>query len=334
MVRRSSAFTMKPDLKISFAGVEFANPVLVASGTFNYGLEMARFYPLSKLGGIVTKSITLKARPGHPYPRTYETKGGMLNAIGLANPGIEKFLSKKMPFLRALGTRLVVNIAGSTIEEFVELAQRLSDVEGIDALEVNISCPNVKEGGLEFSATPQPAFRVLSAVRKATRLPLVAKLSPNTADIAAIAQAAEEAGMEGVSLINTLVGMAVDLKTNKPILSNVTGGLSGPAIKPVALAMVYTVARRVKIPVMAIGGICGATDALEFMVCGATLVQVGTANFTDPKAAPKVVDGIESYLKEQKISSVQNLVGALRVPPEKESSPIKLPKLDELRVQT
>ena len=325
---------MKPDLKISFAGVEFANPVLVASGTFNYGEEMARFYSLSKLGGIVTKSITLAPRPGHPYPRTFETKGGMLNAIGLANPGIDKFLSKKMPFLRTLRTRLVVNIAGSTVLEFVELAQRLSDVEGIDAIEVNISCPNVKEGGLEFSATPQPAFRVLSAVRKATRLPLVAKLSPNTADITAIAQAAEEAGMEGVSLINTLVGMAVDLKTRKAILSNLTGGLSGPAIKPVALAMVYKVARRVKIPVMAIGGICNATDALEFMVCGATLVQVGTANFTDPKAAPKVVEGIKNYLKEQKLSAVRNLVGTLRVSAGGLSSSIKLPQLDELRVQT
>ena len=174
---------MKPDLKIRFAGIEFANPVLVASGTFNYGLEMTRFYPLSQLGGIVTKSITKKARPGHPYPRTFETKGGMLNAIGLANPGIDKFLSEKMPFLRKVGTRLVVNIAGSSIEEFVELAGRLSDIEGIDAIEVNISCPNVKEGGLEFSATPEPAFRVLSAVRKATQLPLIAKLSPNTADI-------------------------------------------------------------------------------------------------------------------------------------------------------
>jgi dihydroorotate dehydrogenase (NAD+) catalytic subunit len=258
----------------------------------------------------------------------------MLNAIGLANPGIEKFLSQKMPFLRTLGTRLVVNIAGSTIEEFAELAERLSDVEGIDAIEVNISCPNVKEGGLEFSATPEPAFRVLSAVRKATRLPLVAKLSPNTADIAAIAQAAEEAGMEGVSLINTLVGMAVDLKTRRPILSNITGGLSGPAIKPIALAMVYRVARKVKIPVMAIGGIGNATDALEFMVCGASLVQVGTANFTDPKAAPNVVEGIESYLKAQKISSARGLVGALSVPAEELTAPIKLPKLDELRVQT
>ncbi len=325
---------MKPDLKISFAGMEFANPVLVASGTFNYGEEVARFYPLSKLGGIVTKSITLKPRPGHPYPRTYETKGGMLNAIGLANPGIEKFLSKKMPFLRTLGTRLVVNIAGSTIEEFVELAQRLSDVEGIDAIEVNISCPNVKEGGLEFSATPEPAFGVLSAVRKATRLPLEAKLSPNTADIASIPQAPEGARMDGDSLNNTLVGMVVDLKTKKPILSNVTGGLSGPAIKPVALAMVYKVARKVKIPVIAIGGICNATDALEFMVCGATLVQVGTANFTDPQAAPKVVEGIENYLKEQKISSARELVGALSVPAEALTSPLKLPQLDELRVQT
>ena len=325
---------MKPDLKINFAGVEFANPVLVASGTFNYGEEMARFYPLSQLGGIVTKSITLKPRPGHPYPRTFETKGGMLNAIGLANPGIEKFLSKRMPFLRTVGARLVVNIAGSTVEEFVELAERLSDVGGIDALEVNISCPNVKEGGLEFSATPEPAFRVLSTVRKATRLPLVAKLSPNTADIGAIAQAAEEAGMDGVSLINTLVGMAIDLKKRKPILSNVTGGLSGPAIKPVALAMVHKVARRVKIPVMAIGGICNAADALEFMVCGASLVQVGTANFTDPQAAPKMVEGIENYLKEEKISAVRQLVGTLRASAEELSSPLKLPKLDELRVQT
>ncbi|MGE5692179.1 MAG: dihydroorotate dehydrogenase [Candidatus Zixiibacteriota bacterium] len=325
---------MKPDLKIHFAGIEFANPVLVASGTFNYGLEMARFYPLSKLGGIVTKSITKKARPGHPYPRTFETKGGMLNAIGLANPGIDKFLSEKMPFLRKAGTRVVVNIAGSTIEEFVELAGRLSDVEGIDAIEVNISCPNVKEGGLEFSATPEPAFRVLSAVRKASRLPLVAKLSPNTADIAAVARAAEEAGMNGVSLINTLVGMAVDLKKRKPILSNVTGGLSGPAIKPVALGMVYKVARRVKIPVMAIGGISSATDALEFLVCGASLVQVGTANFTDPQAVPKVIAGIESYLKEQKIAAAQNLVGTLRVPAEIEPATVQAPKLDELRVQT
>ena len=325
---------MKPDLKIHFAGIEFANPVLVASGTFNYGLEMTRFYPLSQLGGIVTKSITKKARPGHPYPRTFETKGGMLNAIGLANPGIDKFLSEKMPFLRKAGTRVVVNIAGSTIEEFVELAGRLSDVEGIDAIEVNISCPNVKEGGLEFSATPEPAFRVLSAVRKASRLPLVAKLSPNTADIAAVARAAEEAGMNGVSLINTLVGMAVDLKKRKPILSNVTGGLSGPAIKPVALGMVYKVARRVKIPVMAIGGISSATDALEFLVCGASLVQVGTANFTDPQAAPKVIAGIESYLKEQKIAAAQNLVGTLRVPAEIEPATVQAPKLDELRVQT
>ena len=325
---------MKPDLRSNFAGVGFANPVLVASGTFNYGEEMARFYPLSKLGGIVTKSITLKPRPGHPFPRTYETKGGMLNAIGLANPGIEKFLSKKIPFLRTLGTRLVVNVAGSTVEEFVQLAHRLSDVEGIDAIEVNISCPNVREGGLEFSATPESAFRVLSAVRKATRLPLVAKPSPNTADIGAIAQAAEEAGMEGVSLINTLVGMAVDLNTRRPILSNLTGGLSGPAVKPVALAMVYKVARRVRIPVMAIGGICSAGDALEFMVCGASLVQIGTANFTDPLAAPKVVDGIESYLKEKKIPSVRQLVGTLRTPAEEVDSPVKLPKLDELRVQT
>lgn len=325
---------MKPDLKINFAGVEFKNPVLVASGTFNYGEEMARFYSLSKLGGIVTKSITLKPRPGHPYPRTYETKGGMLNAIGLANPGIGKFLSKKMPFLRTLGTRLVVNIAGSTIEEFVELTRRLSDVEGIDMLEVNISCPNVKEGGLEFSATPQPAYRVLSAVRKATSLPLVAKLSPNTADVAAIAQAAEDAGMDGISLINTLVGMAVDLKTKKPILSNVTGGLSGPAIKPVALAMVYKVAQKIKIPIMAIGGICNAQDALEFMVCGASLVQIGTANFIDPLAAPKVMAGIESYLKEQKIASVRDLIGTLKVPTEEAPATIELPKLDELRVQT
>ena len=325
---------MKPDLKINFAGVEFANPVLVASGTFNYGEEMARFYPLSKLGGIVTKSITQKPRTGHPFPRTYETKGGMLNAIGLANPGIEKFLSKKMSFLRTLGTRLVVNIAGSTVEEFVQLAHRLSDGEGIDIIEVNISCPNVKEGGLEFSATPQPAFRVLSAVRKATRLPLVAKLSPNTADIGAVAQAAEEAGMDGVSLINTLVGMAIDVKSQRPILSNITGGLSGPAIKPVALAMVYKVARQVKIPVMAIGGICDASDALEFMICGASLVQVGTANFTDPQAAPKVVEGIEDYLKEQNVSCVRNLVGALGVPHEKEAEPIPILKLDELRVQT
>ncbi len=325
---------MKPDLRINFAGIEFANPVLVASGTFNYGEEMAQFYSLSKLGGIVTKSITLKPRPGHPYPRTYETKGGMLNAIGLVNPGIDKFLSKKMPFLRTLGTRLVVNIAGSTIDEFVELARRLSDVEGIDMLEVNISCPNVKEGGLEFSATPQPAYRVLSAVRKATGLPLIAKLSPNTADVAVIAQAAEDAGMEGVSLINTLVGMAVDLKTKKPILSNVTGGLSGPAIKPVALAMVFKVARTVKIPVMAIGGICNANDALEFMVCGASLLQIGTANFTDPLAAPKVMAGIESYLKEQKIASVQGLIGTLKAPAEEAPATMELPKLDELRVQT
>jgi dihydroorotate dehydrogenase (NAD+) catalytic subunit len=325
---------MKPDLKVNFAGVEFQNPVLVASGTFNYGEEMARFYSLSKLGGIVTKSITIKPRPGHPYPRTFETKGGMLNAIGLANPGIDKFLSKKTPFLRNLGTRLVVNIAGSTIEEFAELARRLSEVGGIDMLEVNISCPNVKEGGLEFSATPKPAYRVLSAVRQATRLPLVAKLSPNTADIAAIAQAAQDAGMEAVSLINTLVGMAVDLKTKKPILSNVTGGLSGPAVKPVALAMVYKVARKVKIPVMAIGGICSAQDALEFMVCGATLVQVGTANFTDPMAAPKVIEGFEFYLKEQKLASVRELIGTVQAPPEQTPASAQLPQIDELRVQT
>ncbi len=302
-----------PDLSIEIGPIHLKNPVLAASGTFGYGQEFEAVMDLSRLGGIVTKAITLEPRLGNPPPRIVETASGMLNSIGLANVGVAAFVRDKMPFLRSCGTAVIVNVAGRSMEEYVEVARRLSDCPGIHALEINISCPNVQEGGLAFGADPKVAAAVIGAVRDVTQLPLIAKLTPNVTDIAGIAAAVQEAGADAVSLINTLVGMAIDATRGRPELGGVTGGLSGPAIKPVALAMVWKVAQAVRIPVIGMGGIMNAGDALEFMLAGAVAVQVGTANFVDPTSTIRIVEGLEDTLRERGMGSVKEIIGALEV---------------------
>jgi len=301
-----------PDLSVRIDKVKFSNPVLVASGTFGYGEEYASFLDLNKLGGIITKSITLNPREGHPPPRTCETPSGMLNAIGLANPGVKRFIKEKLPFLRTLKTKIMVNVAGSSVEEYVGVVKKLEGKKGIDLLEINISCPNVKEGGIAFGSNPKSAYRCIKAVKENTSYPVIAKLSPNVNNIMEIALAIEEAGADAVSLINTLVGMAIDLDTKKPRLSNITGGLSGPAIKPVALAMVFKVAQKVKIPVIGIGGIMNTNDALEFILAGASMIQIGTGNFVDPECSIKIVQGLKRYCQDNKIKRIGELVGKLK----------------------
>ena len=301
------------DLGVDVGPLHLKNPVLAASGTFGYGQEFETVMDLSRLGGIVTKAITLEPRLGNPTPRIVETASGMLNSIGLANVGVAAFVRDKMPFLRSCGTAVIVNVAGRSMDEYVEVARRLDDCPGIHALEINISCPNVKEGGLAFGADPKVAAAVIEAVRGVTQLPLIAKLTPNVTDIAGIAEAVQEVGADAVSLINTLVGMAIDVTRRRPELGGVTGGLSGPAIKPVALAMVWKVAQAVRIPVIGMGGIMTAEDALEFMMAGAVAVQVGTANFVDPTSTIWIVEGLEDYLRERGMGSVKEIIGALEV---------------------
>lgn len=303
---------MTPDLSVSVGRLKLVNPVLVASGTFGYGEEMAGFTNLSRLGGIVTKTVTRNPRAGNPPPRTFETAAGMLNSIGLENVGIEGFIREKMPFLRKVKTAVIANIAGENARDFADLARRLSGIDGIDALELNLSCPNVA-GGMDFSRNPELARKVVGGVRKASTLPLIAKLSPNVSEIEPIAQACENAGADALSLINTLVGMAIDIHSRKPRLGNVLGGLSGPAIKPVAVAMVYQAARAVKIPVVGIGGIMTWEDALEFLLAGASAVQVGTANFIDPRAGEKVVLGLREYCRKEGVKKIKELVGKVKV---------------------
>jgi dihydroorotate dehydrogenase (NAD+) catalytic subunit len=300
------------DLSVEVAGVSFANPVLLASGTCNYGEELEGLTDLSRLGGLVSKTITPRPRGGNPPPRLVETAAGMLNAIGLQNPGLEAFVRDRWPRLRQLGTRVVVNIAGDSASEFAEMAARLEELEGVTALELNISCPNLRAGGMLFGTEPRAAAEVVAAVRRVTRRLVVAKLTPNVTDVTAIARAVVDAGADAISLINTLVGMAVDLDRRRPALANVTGGLSGPAIKPVALAMVWKVHRAVTVPVIGIGGITTARDALEFMVAGASLVQVGTASFADPNAGVEVVDGMRAYCASRGIPRVSALIGSLQ----------------------
>jgi dihydroorotate dehydrogenase (subfamily 1) family protein len=301
------------DLSVSLGPLPLANPVLTASGTFGYAAEFADLVPLSRLGGVVVKGISLMPRPGNPPPRIVETPCGMLNAIGLENVGAERFITDKMPFLRTCGCRVIVNILGDSIDEYARLATRLTGVAGIDALEVNISCPNVKKGGVAFGTVPDMAAAVTRAVRAATSLPVIVKLSPNVTDIAAMSRAVEDAGADAISLINTLIGMAIDARTRRPKLANGIGGLSGPAIKPVALRMVWQVASAVGIPVIGIGGIATAEDAVEFLLAGAAAIQVGTANLYNPAAAGQIVSGIEAYLLEQGESSVRAVVGSLRL---------------------
>ncbi|HIJ89424.1 MAG: dihydroorotate dehydrogenase [Desulfobulbaceae bacterium] len=304
----------QPDMHITVGGVVFKNPVLTASGTFGYGKEFEPYVNLHHLGGVVVKGISLAPRRGNPPPRIVETAGGMLNAIGLENVGLDRFISEKIPYLKEIGTRVIVNILGDSLEEYQTLAQRLSEVEGISGLEVNISCPNVKKGGVAFGTDPAMAEAVTRAVCTHSTLPVIVKLSPNVTDISQIARAVEAGGAQAVSLINTLLGMAIDVKTRRPRLANVVGGLSGPAIKPIALRMVWQVAQAVKIPVIGIGGITTTEDALEFLLAGATAIEVGTANFVNPRASQDIVEGLARYLTDNKLSGISEVIGGLVVP--------------------
>ncbi|MFP6589446.1 MAG: dihydroorotate dehydrogenase [Candidatus Latescibacterota bacterium] len=301
------------DLTTNFAGIELRNPVLLASGTCGYGEELAPFLDLARLGGIVTKTITPQPRAGNAPPRIVETAAGMLNSIGLQNPGLDGFVQDKWPYLARLQTEIIVNIAAPTADLHRDMSARLEDVEGIAAIEVNISSPNMKDGGMLFGCSPTASREVIAAVRSATRRPVIAKLTPNVTDIVAIAHAVVDGGADGISMINTLLGMAVDWRSRKPVLGNVTGGLSGPAIKPVALALLWKVRQAVDVPIMGMGGIATAEDALEFFVAGATAVQVGTSTFVEPGAAADIVAGIESHCDNAGIARVEELVGTLRV---------------------
>ena len=303
----------KPDLKITLGRLELQNPVMTASGTFGYAKEFDGLLDLNRLGAIIVKGLSLKPAPGNPPPRIVETPGGMLNAIGLENVGLDAFIDEKLPYLSTLDVPVLVNIYGKTIEEYAELAARLDSLEHVAAIEVNISCPNVKAGGVAFGVLPDPARSVVRAVREKTGKPVIVKLSPNVTDITEIARAVEDAGADALSLINTLTGMAVDIHSRRPKLANVTGGLSGPAVKPVALRMVWETARAVKIPVIGMGGIMNAEDALEFIIAGASAVQVGTANFVNPRATMDIIDGLEAFMTEKKIARISDLIGTLTV---------------------
>jgi dihydroorotate dehydrogenase (NAD+) catalytic subunit len=301
-----------PRISVEIAGIKLKNPVMAASGTFGYGEEFAPLVGLNRLGAIITKGISLEPMEGNPPPRIVETVGGMINSIGLQNVGLQAFIRDKLPFLSQFTTPVIANIFGGTIREFGELAKRLDDAPGIAGLEVNISCPNVAKGGVLFGADPKTAHRVVRTVRRSTHLPVIVKLSPNVTDIALIAKAAEEAGGDAISLMNTLMAMAIDPQSRRPLLSNIIGGLSGPAIKPVALRLVWQAVSAVKIPVIGIGGIMTAGDALEFIIAGARAVQVGTANFVKPTACLEIIDGIEAYLRENGFQDIGQLVGSLR----------------------
>ncbi len=301
------------DLAVSINGIEFKNPVLTASGTFGYGEEFDDFLDLGHIGGMVLKGTTLHARDGNPYPRMAETAAGMLNAVGLQNKGIDYFITTIYPRIKHYDTHIILNVSGSTIEEYVGVVEKLNDLEKIAAIELNISCPNVKKGGMAFGTSASSAEKVTQEVRKAYRKTLIVKLSPNVTDITEIAKAVEGAGADSVSLINTLLGMAIDAEKQTPILSTVTGGLSGPCVKPIALRMVWQTYKAVKIPIIGLGGIMNAKDAIEFFLAGATAIQIGTANFINPAVAVKVVDGINDYLERHRINSISDIIGMLKV---------------------
>ena len=301
----------KPDMRVNIGGMELQNPVLTASGTFGYAREFDHLIDLNRLGGIVVKGLSLRPTKGNPPPRIVETACGMINAIGLENVGIEGFITEKLPFLQDLFPPVIVNIYGQLEDDYRQLAARINEVAAIDGIEVNISCPNVKAGGMAFGVDPRAAFSVIRAVRDQTSKPVIVKLSPNVTDITEIATAVEEAGADCLSLINTISAMAVDIETRRPKIANIVGGLSGPAIKPVALRMVWQVAQKSKIPIIGIGGIMAAQDALEFLIAGATAIQVGTANFVNPHATTDIIDGIEAFLVEKDIPSVKDIVGTL-----------------------
>lgn len=297
------------DLSIKLGRISLNNPILVAAGTFGFGEEYAKLIDLNKLGGIITKTVTLKPREGNPPPRLAETPAGLLNAIGLENPGIDVFLKEKMPFLSQFEAALIVNIAGEKEEDYLSLAERLNEKERIDALEINISCPNVKEKGLVFGTDPGRTFSLVKRLREVTNIPLIIKLTPNVTDISEIAQAAEEAGAEALSLINTIMGMSIDVETRRPKLGNITGGLSGPAVRPIAVRMVRDVFQKVSLPIIGMGGITCSEDALEFILAGASAVAIGTANFIDSRTAPRIVEGIKEYMQRKSIENFEDLIG-------------------------
>ena len=301
------------NLNINIGKLQLKNPVMTASGTFGYGTEYSDFMDISRIGGIFVKGTTIRERQGNAYPRMAETPSGMLNAVGLQNKGVDYFINHIYPTIKDIDTNIIVNVSGSTIEDYVETAEKLNSLEKIPAIELNISCPNVKEGGMAFGTSCLSAAQVVREVRRAYKNELIVKLSPNVTDISEIALAVEAEGADSVSLINTLLGMAINAEKRKPILSTVTGGLSGPAVKPIALRMVWQVAQAVKIPVIGLGGIMNATDAIEFMLAGASAVQIGTANFIDPTVSIKVVDGINEYLDRHGFKSVTDIIGALEI---------------------
>jgi dihydroorotate dehydrogenase (NAD+) catalytic subunit len=299
------------NLKVKIAGLNLKNPVLTASGTFGYGLEFADLIDLNNLGGFIVKGTTLNPRQGNDYPRMAETPSGMLNAVGLQNGGVEHFINDTYPLIKDLDTNVLVNVSGATIDDYVAVCERLSDCDKIEAIEVNISCPNVKQGGMAFGTTCSGAAQVTEAVREAWKRTLIVKLSPNVTDIAEIARSVEGAGADSVSLINTMLGMAIDVEHQRPYLSTITGGLSGPAVRPIAVRMVWQVAKAVKIPVIGLGGIMTADDALQFIMAGATAVQVGTANFVDPTATIKIIDGLQDYCTRHGVTDINDLIGII-----------------------
>jgi dihydroorotate dehydrogenase (NAD+) catalytic subunit len=302
-----------PDLSVTIGKIKLKNPVMVASGTFGFGEEYEDFFDLHQLGAIISKSISLKPMMGNPPPRIFETEGGIINSIGLQNPGFQDFIKNKLPYYKKIKTHLIINLVGNTQREYVELAKRFDEVPGISGLEMNISCPNVKQGGIVFGSDPKMAYHLVREVRKATKLTLIVKLSPNVTDIGLMAKVVEEAGADAVSLINTLRAMAVNIHSRKPELGNIIGGLSGPAIKPIALRMVWEVSRRVKIPVIGMGGIMKAEDAIEFILVGASAIQIGTANLVNPRTGIDVINGIKKYLIQNKIENVQKLTGLFKI---------------------
>lgn len=313
MVEKKSEKKIKTNLLVDIAGIQFENPVLTASGTFGYGLEYTEFIDLNRLGGIIVKGLSISPSKGNPPPRIIETASGMLNAIGLQNIGVEAFLKEKLPFLKRYNTKIIANFYGENQEQYVRVAEKLNNVSGIAGLEMNISCPNVAKGGLAFGTNPGKTEELVRAVKKATSLPLIVKLSPNVSDIVVMAKAAVNGGADVLSVINTLLGMAIDVKSKRPLLANVTGGLSGPAIKPVALRMVWQVAQVVDIPIIGIGGIMNASDALEFLIAGASAVQIGTANFVNPAISIEIIEGMKDYCEKNEIEDIQDIIGSLRI---------------------
>lgn len=302
----------KADLSVNIGGIELKNPVMTASGTFGYASEFENLIDLNRLGAIITKGLSLKPSMGNPPPRIVETPCGMLNAIGLENVGLASFVQDKLQFLKQLSTPVIINIYGKDVREYVELASRIDEIEEIAGIEVNISCPNVKAGGVAFGTYPDAAFKVVKTVRKNTGKPLMVKLTPNVTDITLIARSVEDAGADSISLINTITGMAIDIENRRPKLANITGGLSGPAIKPIALRMVWQVVQNVKVPVIGVGGIMTAEDALEFLIAGAAAVQVGTANLINPHATVDIIEGIESFLIKRNILRLTDIIGTLQ----------------------